>query len=159
MRRRLHPAWFAFGGSLVLFVGLSVALYWETFAEWLRGRPPLSVYCAEALRVPLEAVAKDYEAETGQKVMLHVGPGLEVINRTCQILEPHDHVIAIDGCRIGCVVRDCTPALVGPLIDRDHQRASALHNEPERVVVQVRLEPLVAYGIPTWELDEDLIGW
>ena len=40
---------------------------------------PLIVYCAEALRVPMEATARDYEREVGQKVRLHIGPSQTIL--------------------------------------------------------------------------------
>ena len=80
MFNRIHPAFIAFGGSILLLAGLIAALYWDPFAavEPTSGTP-LVVYCAEAMRVPMEATARDYERETGQKVFLHFGASQTIL--------------------------------------------------------------------------------
>lgn len=77
--QRLHPAWFAFGGSTALLTALFAALYWDTDAETTPAGPPLFVYVAEALRGPMEAIKRDYEQEHGQKVFLHFGPSQTIL--------------------------------------------------------------------------------
>jgi molybdenum ABC transporter molybdate-binding protein len=80
MFERIHPAWIAFGGSTLLLAGLIAALYWDPFAaEEPAETEPLVVYCAEALRVPMETTARDYEREVGQKVILHFGPSQTIL--------------------------------------------------------------------------------
>jgi molybdenum ABC transporter molybdate-binding protein len=80
MFARIHPAWLAFGGSILLLAGLIAALYWDPFAPAEPGgTEPLVVYCAEALRVPMEATARDYEREVGQKVSLHFGASQTIL--------------------------------------------------------------------------------
>jgi len=75
MFSRFHPAFVAFAGSILLLAGLIAALYWDPFASEDAGSSePLLVYCAEALRVPMEATAKDYQREIGQQVYLDFGP-------------------------------------------------------------------------------------
>ena len=80
MLSKLSPALVAFGGSVLLLAGLIGALYWTNDT----GRPspsgePLIVYCAEAMRVPLDAIAKEYETEYGHKVVLHFGPSQAIL--------------------------------------------------------------------------------
>ena len=59
---------------MLLLAGLIAALYWNSDGDRPpRTAEPLVVYCAEAMRVPMEAIAQDYEAEFGQKVILHGG--------------------------------------------------------------------------------------
>lgn len=70
---RLHPVYAAFGGSVLLFGILVAMLYWGTPAA-IPGREPVVVYCAAALRVPLEIIAADYQHQTGQTVELRFGP-------------------------------------------------------------------------------------
>ena len=60
----------AFAASVALFVGLALALYWQTSGDRGQIGPPLVVYCAEALRVPMEAIAKDFERDTSQLIEL-----------------------------------------------------------------------------------------
>jgi molybdate transport system substrate-binding protein len=80
MLSRIHPAWVAFGGSLLLFLALLGVLYWGPFsAETSHGGEPLLVYCGEALRGPMEPIAREYEAEHGQKVFLHFGPSQTIL--------------------------------------------------------------------------------
>src|SRR5438552_19210804 len=75
MFSRFHPAFVAFAGSIVLLAGLIAALYWDPFApNEPRNTEPLLVYCAEALRVPMEATVRDYQRELGQQVYLDFGP-------------------------------------------------------------------------------------
>jgi len=74
MSVRLSSSLLVFGGSVLLLAGLIAVLYWPD-----ESRPskhvgePLHVYCAEALRPPLELIAKDYESEAGQRVILDFG--------------------------------------------------------------------------------------
>lgn len=63
----------AFAASVALFIGLALALYWQSAGDRGQLGPPLIVYCAEALRVPMEAIARDFEAETKQPVELRPG--------------------------------------------------------------------------------------
>jgi molybdate transport system substrate-binding protein len=63
----------AFAASVALFIGLALALYWQSAGDRGQLGPPLIVYCAEALRVPLEAIARDFESETKQPVELRPG--------------------------------------------------------------------------------------
>jgi molybdenum ABC transporter molybdate-binding protein len=78
MLGRIHPAWIAFGGSVLLLVASVTALYWDPFAEQV-GTEPLTVYCAEALRIPMEATVRDYERAHGQKVYVHFGPSQTIL--------------------------------------------------------------------------------
>lgn len=80
MFARIHPAWIAFGGSVLLLAGLLAVLRWDPFAaEEAGGSEPLVVYCAEALRLPVQASARDYEQQVGQKVYLHFGPSQTIL--------------------------------------------------------------------------------
>ena len=80
MLSRFSPALVAFGGSVLLLAGLIGALYWT-------GDPgranqtgePLVVYCAEAMRVPLEAIAKEYQKEFNQTIVLRFNPSQTIL--------------------------------------------------------------------------------
>lgn len=65
-----QPALLAFGASALLLAILIGLLGWIGDHA---GGPALYVYCAEALRLPMEAIARDYEAAHGQEVMLRFG--------------------------------------------------------------------------------------
>lgn len=73
MRSFASPGFFALASSAIVFVGLGALLYWMASPSRtdLTGEP-IIVYCADAVRVPLEAVRDRYESETGQKVELRV---------------------------------------------------------------------------------------
>lgn len=71
----------AFGLSILLLAGLCVLLYYQTRPDPGQAGPPLVVYCAEALRVPMEAIAKEYEAETKQHVELRNGPSQTILTQ------------------------------------------------------------------------------
>jgi molybdate transport system substrate-binding protein len=74
MLSRISPPLLAFGASVLLLAGLIGALYWDTDAA-----PPLEVHCAEAMRLPMEAIKQDYEKETGQTVDLLFGPSQTIL--------------------------------------------------------------------------------
>jgi molybdate transport system substrate-binding protein len=77
---RLSPALIAFGGSAVLLAGLISALYYISDSPNALDRsPPLELYCAAAMRLPIEAIAIDYEKEFGQKVIMHSGPSQTIL--------------------------------------------------------------------------------
>jgi molybdate transport system substrate-binding protein len=77
---RLSPAIIACGGSAVLLASLIGALYWlNSPTNAADSSPPLEIYCAAAMRLPVEAIAKDYEKEFGQKVVLHPGPSQSIL--------------------------------------------------------------------------------
>ena len=71
----------AFTGSIALLVGLVTLLYWQTKGDPGQIGPRLIVYCAEALRVPLEAIKVDFEKETHQPVELHFGPSQYILTQ------------------------------------------------------------------------------
>ncbi len=77
MFARLSPALVAFGGSVLLLTGLIGALYYIG----LPTNEPLEVYCAAAMRLPMEEIVKDYEVEHGQAVVLHFGPSQEILTQ------------------------------------------------------------------------------
>jgi molybdate transport system substrate-binding protein len=69
-------------GSLVVLAGLVAGLWWRE----QQGHPgplgrPLIVYAAPTSRLPLEAIAADYERETGQHVELRFGPSEDVLTK------------------------------------------------------------------------------
>jgi molybdate transport system substrate-binding protein len=74
---RISPPLMAFGASILLLAGLLAALYWNS--EPAESGEPLEVYCAEALRIPLQAIAQEYEKEFRQKVILHFGPSQTIL--------------------------------------------------------------------------------
>lgn len=80
MFARLSPALVAFGGSVLLLAGLVGALYWiSNPTDANAADPPLEIYCAAALRLPIEEIAKDYEKEFGQRVTIHSGPSQTIL--------------------------------------------------------------------------------
>jgi len=69
-------------GSLVVLAGLAAGL-WRREHQ-VRPGPldrPLVVYAAPTSRLPLEAIAADYERETGQRVELRFGPSEDVLTK------------------------------------------------------------------------------
>jgi molybdenum ABC transporter molybdate-binding protein len=78
---RLSPALVAFGASVLLLGGLVGALAWiRDTGPANSNAEPLEIYCAAALKLPLEAISKEYEAEFGQKVYLHFGPSQAILH-------------------------------------------------------------------------------
>jgi molybdate transport system substrate-binding protein len=67
--------WLAFLASVALLAGLIGLLAWDP-SRWFATAPPtepLIVYCAAALKTPVEAVARAYEKEYGVPVQLQFG--------------------------------------------------------------------------------------
>ncbi len=69
MLARFSPALVVFAGSVLLLAGLIGTLYWIGADN----STPLEIYCAAAMRTPIEEIVKDYEKEFGQKVVTHFG--------------------------------------------------------------------------------------
>jgi molybdate transport system substrate-binding protein len=71
---RLHGPWRSFLGSVLLLALLVGLMYWQAH-RWQPSVPsePLVVYCAAGLKMPVEAVAKQYEEEYGVPVQLQYG--------------------------------------------------------------------------------------
>ncbi len=69
-------------GSLVVLAGLAAGL-WRREHQNAPGplARPLIVYAAPTSRLPLEAIANDYERETGQRVELRFGPSEDVLTK------------------------------------------------------------------------------
>ena len=80
MLSRFSPALVAFGGSLLLLGGLIGALYWTGDPGHVNQTgEPLIVYCAEAMRQPLTAIAAEYQNDFNQKVELRFGPSQTIL--------------------------------------------------------------------------------
>src|SRR5437899_2248201 len=93
MLSRLSPALFAFGGSVVLLTGLVGALYWISLPP---ADEPLEVWCAEAMMLPMEAIAKDYQAEYGQRVDFTGGPSQTILTQL-ELSKKGDIFLPADG--------------------------------------------------------------
>jgi len=80
MFSRLSAPLVAFAGSVLLLAGLIGALFWTGDPGHAHsGNDPLIVFCAEAMRLPLDAIAKDYEQGFDQKVDLHFGSSMSIL--------------------------------------------------------------------------------
>src|ERR1019366_10162616 len=55
------------------------ALYWTGDHGQATQTGPLIVYCAEAMRLPMDAIQKDYEKEYGQKVEVRYGASHSIL--------------------------------------------------------------------------------
>jgi molybdenum ABC transporter molybdate-binding protein len=84
-------------GSLVVMIALAVALGWRERQHHAAGQP-LIIYAAPTSRLPLERIAADYEAETGQPVELRFGASEDVLTkvRFPSPTEPADLFIPAD---------------------------------------------------------------
>src|SRR5437899_1152767 len=65
--------WLAFAGSIALLV-IFVVLFLRSGSDTARGKSTLFVYCAAGIKVPVEAVAREYERAYGIRVELTFGP-------------------------------------------------------------------------------------
>lgn len=69
-------------GSLVVLALLAVGLWWREHQH--RPGPlarPLIVYVAPTSRLPMEAIAADYERDTGHRVELRFGPSEDILTK------------------------------------------------------------------------------
>jgi molybdenum ABC transporter molybdate-binding protein len=106
-------------GSLVVLAGLVAALVWRGTAGPGSNDRPLIVYCAESGRVPMDAIAAEYEVRTGRRVELRYGPSETLLTQAGLInpSEPADLFLPADSYYIDQArVRDLT-AEVLPIAD------------------------------------------
>jgi molybdenum ABC transporter molybdate-binding protein len=84
-------------GSLIALGILAAILYWRT-KDNSPAQRPIIVYAAPAVRVPLEAIAKDFEAETGHRVELRFGASEDVLTKAGMVnpAEPADLLFPAD---------------------------------------------------------------
>lgn len=86
-------------GSLVVLVGLGVALWWrERPTETATSERPLIVYAAPTSRLPLEEIVAEYAREIGRRVELRFGPSEDILTkvRLPSPTEPADLFIPAD---------------------------------------------------------------
>ncbi len=97
MRFRSLPTAVAVG-SLVVLTGLVAALVWRSAASSRSAQRPLVVYCAEFGRLPMQAIAADYEAATGRRVELRFGPSESLLTQAelVNTSEPADLFLPAD---------------------------------------------------------------
>lgn len=85
--------------SLVALAVAVAGLWWrEHHARPASGVRPLVVYCAAATRPPMEAAARDFEAETGRSVELRFGPSEEILTKAGLVnpADPADLLLPAD---------------------------------------------------------------
>ena len=85
MFSRFSPFLIAFGGSALVLAGLIGALYWiERPTYTSNGGDPLEIYCAAAMVKTVTTIAKEYEAEFGQSVIIHSGSSRSILNQLAE---------------------------------------------------------------------------
>jgi molybdate transport system substrate-binding protein len=77
---RVPPAQLAALGSLAALFALTAGLWWRERRP-AAAPPLLVVYAAPTARLPLEAIAAEYAAETGRGVELRVGPSEDILTK------------------------------------------------------------------------------
>jgi molybdenum ABC transporter molybdate-binding protein len=77
MFNRLHAPWMILAGSVALVAGLSALLLWKEKPD----ERPLVLFCAPAVREPMEEIIKLYEEQTGQKVVVTYGPSESILTQ------------------------------------------------------------------------------
>ncbi len=82
MLSKLTPAFIAVGGSAVLLAGLIGALYYISLPVYSPdSAEPLEIYCAAAMVQTVTTIAKEYEIEYGQQVLIHPGASRVILNQ------------------------------------------------------------------------------
>lgn len=79
MLSRIHPAWWLFGGSGLVLLGLIAILVVPGMFED-RPAAPIVVHCAAALRRPMEDIAAEYLREHGRKVELRFAASQSILS-------------------------------------------------------------------------------
>jgi molybdate transport system substrate-binding protein len=80
--RRIHPGLLALLLSVAAVGGLSYVLVRQTAPRDLSpSSDPIVVHVAEAMRGPIELLAKQYEEERGQKIELRFGPSQAILSQ------------------------------------------------------------------------------
>lgn len=85
--------------SLVALALLVAGLWWREYrARPSSGERPLVVYAAPAVRGPLEALTRDFEAETGRGVELRFGPSEDILTKAGMVnpADPADVFLPAD---------------------------------------------------------------
>lgn len=75
MFNRLNSPWLVLGGSAVVVAALAALLLWREAPD----ERPLVLYCAPALKEPLDEIVALYEEQTGQKVVVTYGPSQTIL--------------------------------------------------------------------------------
>jgi molybdenum ABC transporter molybdate-binding protein len=86
-------------GSLVALLLAVGGLWWrEHQARPASDARPLVVYVAPAVRVPIETIAQQYEAETGRPVELRFGPSEDILTKAGMVnpSDPADLLLPAD---------------------------------------------------------------
>jgi molybdenum ABC transporter molybdate-binding protein len=93
---QIHLPWLAFLASVALLVGLVAILYWDPWQKpSANSDQPLFIYCAAGLKVPVEAVAQEYEKAYGISVQLQFG-GSQTLLGSLQVTKRGDLYIPAD---------------------------------------------------------------
>ena len=99
---RIHPAWVAFSGSVILLAALIALLNWgQTPPGPDPTAPPLVIHFAASLRPVMEDMVKDYREDTGQAVELRFGNSQHILS-TLELSGQGDLFLPADevyGCR------------------------------------------------------------
>lgn len=94
----LKTPWLVVAGSVVLVGGLSALLLWKADPD----KPePLILYCAAALRAPIEEIIPTYEQQTGQPIEVRYGESQKVLTemkfaKTADLFLPADDSYIVD---------------------------------------------------------------
>src|SRR5262245_44250190 len=78
---RISPAATMVIASVLIIGVLGGGMYWYTHQGFAPRTAPVIVYCAEAMRVPMEAIKKQYEKETEQPVEIRYGASQTVLTQ------------------------------------------------------------------------------
>ena len=151
---RPSPAFVAVG-SIVVAALLVAGLYWHATAS-SRGfeGPPLIAYCAASLRPPMEAAAREYEAETGRRVQLQFGASEEMLHQVASpipadLFLPADESYVQQARTLGLIDREFPLATMRAVVltSRGNPKGVAQWTDLTRADVRVSLaNPMAAIG-------------
>jgi molybdenum ABC transporter molybdate-binding protein len=94
----MSKAWLVVFGSLAAIAGLVALLLWQTHAsrpDAVPGQRPLLLFCAAGLKLPVEAVAREYEQTFGVQMQLQYG-GSGTLLSNLRIADAGDLFLAAD---------------------------------------------------------------
>ena len=112
-------------GSLVVFGGLVAGLWWREHSNRPDPlAPPLIAYVAPTSRLPLEAIAADYERDTGRRIELRFGASEDILTKVrfpapgepADVFIPADDSYIRQACELGLTAESLPLARVRAVV-------------------------------------------
>jgi molybdenum ABC transporter molybdate-binding protein len=144
--RSSRAPWATLAAALALILALALLLVWRParIGPPVPGAPPLLMYCAAGVRVPVEAVARRYQQEYGVEVQLQFG-GANTLLTQIEVSKLGDLYLAgeagyVESAREKGLVREILPvAHMRPVIAVRRGNKKGVHGLPDLMREDVRV--------------------